>query len=90
MVVEYREKGIIVIPVLAPLIDKYRNKKVIDAYVSDINSYLKVDVVDLSYAINEIDMFADAMHTNEKGARIIVNKLLELPEVGDLMNKDGL
>lgn len=88
MVVEYREKGITIVPVLAPVIDKYRNKKAIDAYVSDISSYLEIDVVDFSNAVTEINMFADAMHTNEKGARVVVDKLVNLPEIKNLMHVD--
>ncbi len=84
MVTEYRKKGIVVIPVLAPILDKYRNETVIDNYISDINTNTKLDVVDLSDAVNDISMFADAVHTNEKGAHLIASKLYNLPELKNL------
>jgi hypothetical protein len=88
MVDEYHKKGITVIPVLAPIIDKYRNEEDIDKYLNDIKLYTNLEVVDLSNAITDINMFADAVHTNVQGANLIVDSLIALPEVKVLNNRE--
>lgn len=77
MVDEYRKKGIVIIPVVAPILDKSRNETSIKNYISNISTNAKIDIVDLSDAISDISMFADTIHTNEKGAILIVNKLYQ-------------
>jgi hypothetical protein len=86
MVVDYRNKGITVILVLAPIIDKYRNRENINSYLTDIKVQSDLDVVDLSDALSNIEMFADTVHTNEKGAHIIADILGNLPELYNLKN----
>ncbi|MCD4817861.1 MAG: hypothetical protein K8S23_04140 [Candidatus Cloacimonetes bacterium] len=74
------ERGITIIPVLAPIIDKYRNDTKINNYIADFESKSQMKLVDFSKEINDINMFADEIHTNDKGANILANKLLVLPE----------
>ncbi len=62
-----------VILILAPVIDKVRDKVVINNYIARIENSTGLEVVNLSGAINDIDMFADSIHTNEKGARFLAD-----------------
>lgn len=80
MIKEYSELGITIIPVLAPIIDKGRNTKAVRVYLSDFEHRSKLKVVDLSALIDDRRMFADAIHTNDKGAYVIANELTRLSE----------
>lgn len=55
--------------VLAPILDKVRNKDDIAAYLKNIEDRTHLEVVDLSAVINETSYFSDTIHTNEKGAK---------------------
>ena len=70
------KKGVKVVPVLAPIIDKYRDKKEIDEYINNFEKNTGTRVVDLSDSDLDIEMFADSIHTNKKGAEIVINKLI--------------
>ena len=63
--------------VLAPILDKMRNKEDIDAYVKDIENRSHMDVTDLSAVVNKISYFADTIHSNEKGAENLADYLLK-------------
>ena len=62
--------------VLAPILDKVRNKDDIDAYLKDIETRTHLNVTDLSAVTNEITHFADTIHTNEKGAKKLADYFL--------------
>jgi len=61
--------------VLAPILDKKRNKYDIENYLSDIKKRSHLNVTDLSAVTNDITHFSDTIHTNEKGAKFLANYL---------------
>jgi len=70
-------KGITIIPVLAPIIDKCRNDENINSFISDFESRTQLKIINYSQAISDISMFADTIHTNDAGARFITKKLYD-------------
>jgi len=72
-----RQKGITIIPVLAPILDRCRNENNIDNYISDFEKRTKLKIINLSRAIDDISMFSDTVHTNDRGAYLIAKKLID-------------
>ncbi len=74
---ECNDKGVKVVLVLSPIIDKCRNESDIDKYISFIENRSGLKIIDLSDLLDDINMFADTIHTNEQGAFLIAEKLIE-------------
>jgi len=77
MIQKYKTQGITIIPVFAPIIDKCRNDDNINDYIEDFESRTKLKILNYSKAVNDISMFADIFHTNEKGAIYITKKIYD-------------
>jgi len=77
MIQKYKKQGITIIPVFAPIIDKCSNEDNIKNYIADFESRTKLKILNYSKAVNDISMFADILHTNDKGAVYITKKIYD-------------
>lgn len=73
-----RQHNINIKLVLAPILDKMRNRDDINAYLQNIENRTRLNVTDLSAVIDDIALFSDTIHTNDKGAKKLANYLQKI------------
>ncbi len=72
-----RRHGVEVTLLLAPILDVVRNDAVVAAFIERIEEGTGVEVVDLSAAIEDTRLFGDSIHINQRGARVLAERLIE-------------
>ena len=69
-------KGIIIVPVMAPIIDKYYDAYEVNSYVQNFENDTGLKVLNLAGLIDDFEMFADSIHTNLKAAPLIMEHII--------------
>jgi len=85
MVKTLSSQGVRVVPVMAPVIDKYYDKEEVHKYISNFERDTGSKVINLSDSVSDVEMFSDSIHTNIKGATLIMKKLILISKDLDLI-----
>ncbi len=69
------DNGIELIPVFAPVIDKYQDMTLISEFNNSVSASIGKEVLDLSSILSDRSMFADEVHTNNNASETITRVL---------------